>query len=119
MKFLVDECVGPAVAQWLKENNYDAISIYDDLPGIDDDSILKKALFEDRILITSDKDFGEMVFKNKQQHCGILLLRLIDERPLNKIYILKNVLQHYEHELFGNFIAVTEKTVRIIRSSFS
>ncbi len=35
MKFFVDECVGPTVAQWLKQNNFNAISIYDDIPGMD------------------------------------------------------------------------------------
>lgn len=119
MKFLVDECVGPAVAKWLIRNNYDAVSIYDDVYGIDDDAVLAKALLENRILITSDKDFGEMIFKNQKQHCGILLLRLIDERPTNKIRILESILHNYHQDLFGNFAVVTENTVRIIKSPFS
>ncbi len=49
MKFLVDECVGPSVARWLAQNGYDAISIYDGLAGIDDNSVLEKALLENRI----------------------------------------------------------------------
>lgn len=119
MKFLVDECVGPTVSDWLKQNNYDAISIYDDSPGINDDSVLEKAFTEHRILITSDKDFGEMLFKNKKQHCGVILLRLVDERPSNKIIVLKRVLKNYLDDLFGNFIVVTEKTIRVIKLSFS
>ena len=118
MKFLVDECVGPTVAKWLKQNDHDVISIYDDFPGIDDDSVLKKALLEDRILITSDKDFGEMIFKNKKQHCGIVLLRLLDEKPANKINVLKRTLQHYSLDLFGNFVVVSETTVRITKQTF-
>lgn len=119
MKFLVDECVGPSVAEWLKKNNYDAISIYDGFQGIDDDAVLEKALLEERILITSDKDFGEMIFKNKKQHCGVMLLRLIDERPSNKTHVLEDVLRNYYQDLVGNFIVVTEKAVRIIKQSFS
>ena len=119
MKFLVDECVGPTVAQWLKGNNYDAVSIYEGLTGINDDSVLKKALLESRILITSDKDFGEMIFKNKMQHCGIILLRLIDERPLKKIGVLTSLLENYTHELFGNFVVVTENVVRVIKPFIS
>lgn len=119
MKFLVDECVGPTVARWLKQNNYDAISIYDGIPGIDDNSVLQKSLLESRILITSDKDFGEMIFKNKMQHCGIILLRLIDERPSNKIGVLDSILKNYAHELFGNFVVATERTVRITKPSLS
>ncbi len=115
MKFLVDECVGPTVARWLKQNNYDAVSIYDDVIGIDDSLVLKKALSESRILITSDKDFGEMIFKNKMEHCGILLLRLVDERPSKKITVLESVLKNYSDDLFGNFVVATEKTVRITK----
>lgn len=113
MKFFVDECVGPTVAQWLKQNNYDVISSYDDLLGLDDNSVLKKALLETRIIITCDKDFGEMIFKSKMQHCGVILLRLIDERPSKKIMMLDNILKNYAQELFGNFVVVTETTVRI------
>ncbi len=115
MKFLVDECVGPTVAKWLKQQNYNAISIYDDVPGIDDNAVLNKALSENRILITSDKDFGEMIFKNNMQHCGVLLLRLTDERPANKIQILSSILRKHSQDLFGNFVVATEKTIRIIK----
>lgn len=115
MKFLVDECVGHSVAQWLNQNNFDAISIYDATPGINDNLVLKQAFSENRILITSDKDFGEMIFKNNQEHCGILLLRLIDERPANKIQILSIVLQNHAQDLMGNFVVATEKTIRITK----
>lgn len=118
MKFLVDECVGTTVAQWLKQNNYDAVSIYDNMQGAPDDAVLVKAVSEGRILITSDKDFGEMIFKSKKHHCGVLLLRLADEKPANKIYVLTIVLQNYMQELMGNFVVATEKAVRITKPSF-
>jgi predicted nuclease of predicted toxin-antitoxin system len=115
MKFLVDECIGPTVARWLQKNNYDVISVYDDLPGIDDDSVLEKAFLETRILITCDKDFGEMIFKNKMQHCGVIFLRLIDERPSQKINVLDSILKNYAQELFCNFVVATEKGIRITK----
>ena len=114
MKFLVDECVGPAVARWLKKSGFDAISIFDVLTGIDDDAVLNKAFAESRILITSDKDFGEMVFNSNKQHCGILLLRLADERPSSKIEVIERLLKGYSEELFGNFVVATGQTVRIV-----
>lgn len=119
MKFLVDECIGTTATNWLKHNNYDAISIYGELRGADDNTVLNKALVENRILITSDKDFGEMIFKNKKQHCGIILMRLVDERPSNKIQVLKSLLKNYHQDLFGNFVVTTEQTVRIIKPSLS
>ncbi len=119
MKFLVDECVGTMVAKWLKENNHDAVSIYDGTCGIDDNAVLGKAFSEGRILVTSDKDFGEMIFKSKKQHCGVLLLRLIDEKPMNKIQVFERVLQNHHSDLLDNFVVATEKTIRIIKPSYT
>lgn len=115
MKFLVDECVGPTVARWLQQQGYDVISIYDDYAGINDTDVLNKALQQGCILITSDKDFGEIVFKNNREHAGILLLRLFDERPLKKIYVLGFVLKNYSHDLPNNFVVATEGNIRIIK----
>lgn len=119
MKFMVDECVGPTVAKWLRQRGYDVVSIYDDFAGITDDEVLQKALLEDRILITSDKDFGEMVFKKQQQHCGIVLMRLGDEKPSNKIIVIERTLKNYLEELWHNFTVVTETSIRIIKRPLS
>ncbi|CAN5183802.1 hypothetical protein BH09DEP1_BH09DEP1_4600 [soil metagenome] len=114
MKFMVDECVGPTVAQWLKSEGHDVVSSYDAMLGFADDEVLKKALRETRILITSDKDFGEMVFRQQMDHCGIILLRFSDERPLQKIKIIQEVLNNYSQSIEGNFLVATENSVRIV-----
>ncbi len=67
----------------------------------------------DRILITNDKDFGEMVFRERRPHKGIILLRLEDERISNKIAVLGRLFEQHADELGGNFVVVTETTVRI------
>jgi predicted nuclease of predicted toxin-antitoxin system len=59
MRFLVDECTGPAVAEWLRQQKHEIFSVYDQARGLDDDAVLQKAVAENRILITNDKDFGE------------------------------------------------------------
>ena len=58
MRFLVDECTGPAVAAWLRHQNHDVFSVFDDARGMDDDDVIQKALEKNWILITNDKDFG-------------------------------------------------------------
>jgi hypothetical protein len=65
MRFLVDECVGPSVVRWLRENNHDATSAYEDCRGWEDESILEKAYSEGRIVVTMDKDFGEKGLSNE------------------------------------------------------
>ena len=113
MRFLVDECTGPAVAQWLRQQNHDVISVFDEIRGADDKEVIQKANEQNRILITNDKDFGELVFREKKPHKGVILLRLEDERTAKKIAVLKNLLEKYENSLSGHFIVVTETTVRI------
>ena len=56
MRFLVDECTGPAVALWLRNQSHEVFSVFEEARGMSDDGILAKAYSEDWILITNDKD---------------------------------------------------------------
>lgn len=116
MRFLVDECTGPAVAQWLTRQGHDAFSVFDDLPGISDEEVIRRAYAEQRVLITNDKDFGEKVYRQGYPHCGVILLRLDDERSANKISVLRNLLSEYEDKLSDRFIVVSQDQVRFSRS---
>ncbi len=113
MKFIIDECTGPNVAKWISDNGFEVYSVYDENPGMKDLDILQKANKENWIIITNDKDFGEIVFKNKIQHKGIIFLRLKNERAVSKIDCLKNLFSEQIDKLFGNFTVVTETSIRI------
>ncbi|MGB3519435.1 MAG: DUF5615 family PIN-like protein, partial [Elainellaceae cyanobacterium] len=80
MRFLVDENTGVVVSRWLRNLGHEVFSVYEEARGTDDDTILQKAFDENWILITSDKDFGEKVYRDRQPHRGIIFLRLQDER---------------------------------------
>jgi predicted nuclease of predicted toxin-antitoxin system len=112
MRFLVDECTGPAVAEWLRGQKHEVFSIYDEARGIDDDNIIKKAFTENWVLITNDKDFGEKVYREGLPHKGVILLRLEDERAVIKIDTLKRLLENYADRLPDQFVVVTETQVR-------
>ena len=115
MRFLVDENTGVFVARWLRSQQHEVFSVYEEARGIDDDEIIQKAFNENWILITSDKDFGEKVYREKRLHRGIILLRLENERSANKIEVLKQLLENYSEQLIDNFIVVSEKQVRFAR----
>lgn len=115
MRFLIDECTGPSVAKWLEERGHDVYSVYEKSRGSDDETILSIANKNNYILITNDNDFGELIFRQKKPHKGIILLRLEDSRPKNKIAVLNKLLQSYSDQLNNNFVVVTEKKVRIIK----
>ena len=112
MRFLVDECTGVRVAGWLRKEGYEVFSVYEQARGITDNSIIQKAFDEDWIIVTNDKDFGEKVYRDKLPHRGIILLRLQDERSLNKIDVLKRLLSIYHQQIPNSFIVATETQVR-------
>jgi len=115
VRFLVDECTGPAVARWLRANSHEVFSVYDQARGLDDDSVLRKAFDEDWILITNDKHFGEKVYRQRLPHRGVIFLRLEDETAASKIRTLGQLLANHSDALHGRFVVVTEKRVRFAR----
>jgi len=115
MRFLVDECTGPTVAEWLRNQKHEVFSVFEEARGMDDDDIILKALEENWILITNDKDFGEKVYRDGRLHRGIILLRLEDERSQSKIQVLSRLLKIYPDRLSNTFVVVTEKQVRFAR----
>lgn len=112
MRFLVDECTGPAVARWLRDQSHEVFSVYEEARGAADDDILDKAYCENWILITNDKDFGEKVYREKQPHHGVVFLRLQDERAASKIEAIDKLLDGYDDQLADAFVVVTETQVR-------
>ncbi len=112
MRFLVDECTGPGVAAWLREQGYEVFSVYDAARGATDTFIIQKAFAEGWILVTNDKDFGEKIYREGFAHHGVILLRLEDERTANKVAVLQQLLQRYAERLPGQFVVVTETKVR-------
>ena len=104
---------GSKVAEWLRSANYEVFSVFDQARGISDDEVLTKAFVENWILITNDKDFCEMIFRERRGHHGIIFMRLDDERAANKIKVLEQLLENYADKLPKQFITVTETKVRI------
>jgi len=117
MRFLVDESTGPVVAEWLRNKGHDVYSVFSESRGMQDAEVIQKAFAENRILVTNDKDFGEKVFRERQPHRGIILLRLEDERSIVKIEIIRQLLESHANNLAGNFVVVTETSVRFARTS--
>jgi predicted nuclease of predicted toxin-antitoxin system len=113
MRFIVDESTGRAVVVHLRASHHDVLAVAEGMPQADDDDILYLANTEGRVLITNDKDFGELVYRSGMAHHGVLLLRLADESPEHRVHIVQRVLEHYAEQLEGAFTVATERHVRI------
>ncbi|MBS3908037.1 MAG: DUF5615 family PIN-like protein [Actinobacteria bacterium] len=113
LKFLVDVGVGKRLEEWLKDQGYDLKSIRDIDPRMLDKEILKVAVFENRMVITMDKDFGELVFNSRLPHGGVLLLRLEDAKSDEKIEIMNKILDEHSDKLLNKFCVYKNGRLRI------
>ena len=113
MRFVVDESTGIAVIEYLRSQDHDVLAVAETMPRAADVDILSRATREGRILVTNDKDFGELVYRRAQAHHGVVLLRLRDETPANRVRVIKTVLELYAGRLEGRVTIATERGVRI------
>lgn len=75
MNFLADEsCAGPVI-RVLREASHDVVAISEVAAGAPDDQVLERALNEKRVLITEDRDFGELVYARGRSSTGVILVR--------------------------------------------
>lgn len=113
MKFLADENIGLTVISPLRNLNFDIQAVGQIAKGADDKAVLALANKENRILITSDKDFGELIYAQKLLHAGVILLRLKNDSSRNKLRVLRNLLLNHADKLEKAFTVVREETIRI------
>lgn len=113
MRLLLDENQPHSLRGHLRDHGHDATAVgIDDPHALRDSEILSLSLREDRLLITLDTDFGELVFRRGMPHRGVTLLRLRDERPpfiRRWVDYLLATIPDRLHE----FIVVTEVGIRI------
>ena len=113
MKFIADEGVDAPIVLALRNSGYDVLYILELSPGKQDDTILAEANDQNRILLTQDKDFGELVFRLRQIHSGVVLIRLHGINPFEKANIVKKALEEHLKELPGSFTVIQKNAVRI------
>jgi predicted nuclease of predicted toxin-antitoxin system len=113
MKFIADVNIEKNIVDELRNMSYDVKWIAEVDPYLEDTEILNIAHREDRILITNDKDFGEIVFRQKLLSSGILLLRVKGQDVKEKINLLRKILI-FPDKLKGHFVVVTGNKIRFI-----
>lgn len=110
---LLDESANRRLIPWLRSQSHDVTVVSIDYPaGIEDREILEIALREDRIVITNDADFGEVVVRHGVAHAGVILFRL-RSISLNLLQArLSHVLTTYADQL-DRYLIVSEDDVRV------
>ena len=117
LKFLVDVGVGKKVEEYLLEKSYDAKAVRTLDQRMSDQDIIRLAVLENRIVITMDKDFGELVYHSRMDHSGILLLRLEDATGPEKQQVIEEILTKHADNIKNNFCVYQNKKFRFRKLS--
>ncbi|MBI2145421.1 DUF5615 family PIN-like protein [Candidatus Woesearchaeota archaeon] len=111
MQFLVDESTGKRFAALLAATGHDVIFAGDAMPSASDEEVLAKAEKEDRILISDDKDFGELVVRLRKPSTGVILLRMASVDAKTRTGVVAEIVK--ERDIVGKLVIVKEGRVRI------
>lgn len=112
-RLLLDENIGHVTETFLVRQGYDTMTIGVSDAGLRDEFVLQKAVEEQRVLITLDKDFGRLVYQQSQHHVGVVFLRPKKESGENIKNLVVKILATHSQELEGKFVVATETKIRI------
>jgi len=115
VKFLLDESAEYRLAAFLADQGHDVTAIAHDCPqALTDVEVLRVAVNEQRILITNDRDFGELAFRRGLRHCGVILFRLPPGQTERRIEALRDLLVSHADRL-DEFIVLGASGARVRR----
>jgi predicted nuclease of predicted toxin-antitoxin system len=115
VNLLADESVDRQIVDHLRREGHTVRYVAEMEPGIADDIVLNLANQEADVLLTADKDFGELVFRQGRLMSGILLVRLAGLSPARKAEVVASAVNQHSSELPGAFAVLTPGTFRIRR----
>ena len=113
MRWLADECIPAWLVAELRDAGYDVSYIAENSPSAEDAAILELALREKRLLLTEDRDFGELIFgETTHKSFGVVLLRMSDEHAVLFWPRLQEAIGRFGEKLFGAFTVISETRMR-------
>ena len=115
MNLLADEGVDRPVVERLRQDGHDVLYVAESSPSVPDEEVLEQANTRNAVLLTADKDFGELVFRQGLVHSGVILLRLAGLANTTKAELVAEVCRVRPAELIGAFSVIAPGQVRIRR----
>ncbi len=117
MNFLADESVDRPIVEHLRRDGHQVSYVAELGPGMPDDDVLNLANQEAALLLTADKDFGEMVFRQRLHVHGVVLIRLAGLPPARKAEIVALAIREHLTELPRSFSVIMAGIFRVRRVS--
>jgi len=114
MNLLADESVDRQIVERLRQDGNAVLYVAEMEPGITDDIVLERANEKTSLLVTADKDFGELVFRDKRlTEGGVILLRLVGLSAERKAEIVSDALREHMAEFPNHFSVISPGRIRI------
>ena len=113
MRFVADEGVDKVIVDRLRKDGHEILYVMESEPSISDDEVILRSNDNQAVLITTDKDFGELVFRQGRIAYGVILVRLAGLSPGRKSDMVANAIRDHTGELVHSFIVITPAAVRI------
>jgi predicted nuclease of predicted toxin-antitoxin system len=114
VKLLADECCKSSLVSRLRAAGHDVLWVAQGDAGISDEEVLDAAFRAGRVVITDDKDFGELVIRQKRQVVGLVLLRFTDTSANAAAERLVRLLALSENEIAGQFVVLSRQNAALI-----
>ncbi len=114
IKFLANVNVEKPLIDFLEEKGFDVKWVTNIDKRMPDDRVCEIANSEQRIIITNDKDFGEIVFYQQKITYGIILLRAKGQNSSEKIILFDKLLENYLDKIANHFVVLTKTKFRFI-----
>lgn len=115
MILLADENLDRSVIERLRQDDHEVLAVAEMEPGIEDSVVLSRANERDALLVTEDKDFGELVFRQRLVHAGVILVRLAGLPVATKGGLLCAALKEHGAQMAHAFTVLSPGVLRIRR----
>lgn len=113
LRIVANENVPAEAVEAMRREGHDVAWVVTDAPGSSDDAVLARAQAEDRIVMTFDKDFGEMAFRRRlPASCGVILFRLESQDASQATMVVLAALRS-RSDWAGYFSVVEEGRIRM------
>lgn len=113
MKLVADESIDGPIVERLRASGFEVVAVAEVGAGLRDDEVLSLANDQHAILLTGDKDFGDLVFRLKRVSAGVILVRLSGLKPRRKAEIVDASVRVHGGEMTGAFTVITPGGIRI------
>ncbi len=111
-QIVADESVDFSIIRLLRNSGINVLAIAEKHSSVTDKEVLKIAVNNRALLLTEDKDFGELVYRFNLHHTGILLIRLVEFDSAEKAALVLLAIQKHYKKLINTFSVLDKRKIR-------